>query len=140
MPPCIPTHTHTYTHKPSHFSAATVGAFQHTNAHGQVVKAHSVKNYAPNPSRAVSEHRKKQQKLCEEEKSTLLCLQVCEALKRKIKQGGTERTFENNGTPILQLYCHYACFVVTANHGDHTEKNKAFLSASESFLQKQTND
>ena len=30
-------------HKPSHFSAATMGVLQHTNAHGQVAKAHSVK-------------------------------------------------------------------------------------------------
>lgn len=45
-------------------------------------------------------------------KSTLLCLQVCEALKRKIKQTGEQRgkIEKKHNTPILQLYCHCACF------------------------------
>lgn len=43
------------------------------------------------------------------EKSTLLCLQVCEALKRKKNREGQRENFSNR-TPILQLYCHYACF------------------------------
>lgn len=84
-------------------------------------------------------NRKKQELYKEKEGSTLLCLQVCEALKRKFKQTATERRFENNCTPILNLYCHYAWFAWWQTMA-FTLKQKLSQVHSKAFLLKQTND
>lgn len=75
----------------------------------------------------------------EKEESTLLCLEVCEALKKKIKQTGTEREFEEQTHTSTTLVLPLSKFCMMANHVYQT-KSKAFPSASESFLLKQTND
>lgn len=59
---------------------------------------------APNQA----DERSATEKTIERGKSTLLCLQVCKTLERESKHKGREREGEN--TPILQRYCHQACF------------------------------
>lgn len=127
-------HTQTHTHTPPHFSAATMQAQQHTNAHRQVVKAHSING--PKPSQAVSEQKHKR---VLRRKEYLALPSGVRGLEEKSQ---TERDREKswkhlhtNTTVVLSL----CMLCMAANHGYHT-KGKAFPSASESFLLGQTHD
>ena len=142
MPPCIPTHTHTHTHthKPSHFSAATMGALQHTNAQGQVVKAHSVKKITPQNQAGRWANTQKNKRALRRRKEYLALPSGVRGLEEKNQTGrDRENIWEQrhtNTTVVLSL-----CMLCRDGKPWRSHwKEKAFPSASESFLQKQTND
>lgn len=120
--PCSISHTQTQAYICSLFFTEPMEAQQNGNARRQAANAHNTKLQAltknkKNPRQAGKQTRKVSQEV---EESTLLCLQVCEALKNEIKETGTERMFEKQQHTNTALVLSLCMLCMTANHDYHT--------------------
>lgn len=121
--PCSITHTNTHKHKHifAHCSLQNQWKHSKTVMHVDKQQMHTTQNCRPQKKQKPRQAGKQTRKVSQEvEESTLLCLQVCEALKNEIKETGTERMFEKQQHTNTALVLSLCMLCMMANHDYHT--------------------